>query len=79
MRGEIGEQSAARKDRRRSRNAMPYWIASMLTNVPVRRLLGGTVIDRKKCARFRAFCRGRNQSVRTFSMMWMPLSVSSVL
>src|SRR5437773_2671902 len=31
---------------------MPYWIASMLTNVPVRPMTLGTVIDRKKVARF---------------------------
>ena len=56
-----------------------YWIASILTKVPVMPTAFGTVIDRKKVARLLFAAAAAIRSVRTFSMMWMPLSVSNSL
>ena len=55
--------SPASSGRRRStgRGAMRYWIASMLTKVPVRPTAFGTVIDRKNVARFDLRRGGRDQ------------------
>ena len=50
----------------------------MLTKVPVTPTALGTVIDRKNVARPEVAAAAAIRSVRTFSMMWMPLSVSSV-
>src|SRR5438045_3086061 len=70
-----------RNNRRRSpgRPAMRYWIASIFTKVPVRPTAFGTVIERKNVARFELAAASAISCVRTFSMMWMPLSVISVL
>src|SRR4029077_10089084 len=53
-----------------------YWIASMLTNVPVVPTAFGAVIDRKKVARLVFAASAAIRSARTFSMRWIPLSVS---
>jgi len=51
----------------------------MLTKVPVRPTALGTVIDKKKVARPELAAAAEIRSVRTFSMMWIPLSVINVL
>ena len=49
----------------------------MLTNVPVVPTAFGTVMFRKNVARLVAATSAAIRSVRTFSMIWMPLSVRS--
>src|SRR5207302_9070142 len=54
-----------------------YRMASILTKVPVVPTAFGTVIERKKVARLLLAASAAIKSVRTFSTMWMPLSVSN--
>ena len=53
-------------------------MASIATNVPVRPTALGTVIEKKNVPRLLLATSAAIRSVRTFSMMWMPLSVSSI-
>ena len=50
----------------------------MATKFPVMPTALGTVMLKKKVARPVAAASAAIKSVRTFSMMWMPLSVSSI-
>src|SRR4029450_5067455 len=56
-----------------------YRMPSMATKLPVSPTAFGTVMLKKNVARLLEAASAAIRSVRTFSMMWMPLSVSSML